>query len=117
MASDHYQTILGCDSVRTLDLRVRGDVHLYVPNVFSPNDDGSNDLIQPFLSDLDVDVYRWQVFDRWGNQVFETRNPSESWDGTFRGKPCAAGVYAYTLKMEILNCQEGMLGGDLTIIR
>ncbi len=115
--TDHYQTILGCDSVRTLDLRVRGDVQLYVPNVFSPNDDGSNDLIQPFLSDLDVDVYRWQVFDRWGNQVFETRDPSESWDGTFRGKPCAAGVYAYVLKIEIRDCQKSRLIGDFTLLR
>jgi len=115
--SDHYQTIKGCDSIRTLDLRVRGDVAIYVPNAFSPNDDGINDRIQPFCSDLNVDVYLWQVFDRWGNLVFETRNPSQSWDGTMRGKPCAEGVYAYTLKMEIRDCQESRIMGDLTIFR
>jgi len=115
--TDHYQTIMGCDSIRTLDLRVRGDIQIYVPNAFTPNDDGINDWIQPFLSDLNVDVYLWQVFDRWGNQVYETRNPSESWDGTFRGKPCAAGVYVYTFKMEIRDCQVGMLSGDLTLFR
>ena len=115
--SDHYQTITGCDSLRSLDLRVRGDVSIYVPNAFTPNDDGNNDQIQPFLSDLNVDVYRWQVFDRWGNQVFETHNPSDSWNGTFRGKPCSAGVYVYSLKMEIRGCQEGIYSGDLMLFR
>ncbi len=115
--TDQYQTVLGCDSLRTLDLRVRGDVQIYVPNAFSPNDDGVNDRIQPFCSDLNVDVYYWQVFDRWGNMVFETRNPAESWDGTFRGKACIPGVYVYSLKMEIRNCQNSMLSGDLTLLR
>lgn len=115
--TQQFQTVFGCDSIRTLDLRVRGDVSIYVPNVFSPNDDGNNDRIQPFLSDSNVDVFLWQVFDRWGNLIFETRDPTEAWDGTFRGKPCEAGVYAYTLKMEIRTCQQRMLRGDVTLVR
>ncbi|MFN0035876.1 MAG: gliding motility-associated C-terminal domain-containing protein [Saprospiraceae bacterium] len=115
--TQHFQTTLGCDSIRTLDLRVRGDVNIYVPTAFSPNDDGDNDRIQPYFSDQNLDVFLWQVFDRWGNMVFETRNPAASWDGTFRGKPCEPGVYIYTLKMEIRGCQQSMLKGDVTLVR
>lgn len=112
-----FQTILGCDSTYTLDLRVRGEVGIYVPNIFSPNDDGTNDQIQPFMSSQDIDFVQWQIFDRWGNLVFESRNPTDSWDGTYRGKPCPAGVYAYQLDLEILECQQTEQRGDITLIR
>ena len=115
--TDHYQTVMGCDSFRTLDLRVLGGIQIYVPNAFSPNDDGYNDCIQPFSSDLYVGSFLWQVFDRWGDLVFESRNPTDSWDGTCRAKPCSSGVYVYNLKIEIQECQEIMLHGDLTLLR
>lgn len=112
-----FQTLLGCDSIRTLDLRVRGDVSWFVPNVFSPNDDGQNDQIRPFLSDENLDVFVWRIFDRWGNLVFESRDSAQAWDGYFRGKPCLSGVYAYTLQLNIRDCQQSSLAGDFTLIR
>lgn len=115
--SQRYQTILGCDSIYTLDLRVRGEVGIYLPNVFSPNEDGINDQIQPYLSDQNIDFLQWQVFDRWGNLVFQSSNPNEPWDGTYRGKPCPAGVYAYQLDLEIIGCQKTKRMGDITLIR
>ncbi len=115
--TSRYTTALGCDSIRTLDLRVRGALRVYVPNIFSPNDDGQNDRIAPELSELDVDFYHWVVYDRWGNRVFESFTPELAWDGQFRGEACESGVYVYRLEMDIRDCQYVQLGGDIMLWR
>jgi len=112
-----FQTALSCDSIRTLDLRVQGDVNIYMPNVFSPNDDGLNDRIHANFSEGRIDLFHWQVFDRWGSLVFDTRDAAQAWDGSARGKPCAAGVYVYTLLLEIRGCQRSWIVGDVTLVR
>jgi gliding motility-associated-like protein len=115
--SRSYLTLQGCDSVRTLDLRVKSELKWFVPNVFSPDGDGDNDEITPFLSNNEPDRYCWQIFDRWGNMVFESRRPGQSWSGDFRGKPCAPGVYFFVLQMEIEGCQQSIWQGELTLLR
>lgn len=112
-----FQTTNGCDSIRTLDLRVRSDLKWFVPNVFSPDGDGFNDEIAPQLSDQDIDRFCWQVFDRWGGLVFESRRPGSTWNGDFRGKPCQPGVYIYSLLMEIEGCQLSQWQGDIMLLR
>jgi gliding motility-associated-like protein len=68
-----------------------------LPNVFTPNNDGKNDLFTPFLPFYFVDHIELQIFNRWGNLVYETTDPVINWDGTdFRtGKDLAEGVYHY----------------------
>ena len=69
---------------------------LYVPNVFSPNNDGFNDDFRAYPA-LNVEVmnYELQVFDRWGNKVFESHTSDLFWDGYYKGKKAATGTYAY----------------------
>jgi gliding motility-associated-like protein len=68
-----------------------------LPNVFTPNGDGSNDLFKPFPYRF-VSRINMKIFDRWGNQVFETTNPDILWDGKDlkTGKPLSEGVYFYS---------------------
>jgi gliding motility-associated-like protein len=62
-----------------------------LPNVFSPNDDGINDLYSAEIAGArEVDL---QIHNRWGNTVFATNDPNFEWDGTYNGKPLPAGVY------------------------
>ncbi len=66
-----------------------------VPNAFTPlNSDGVNDVFRPFLSFLPKSYY-FAVYNRWGNKVFETKNPLEGWDGKINGKYAREGVYVY----------------------
>jgi gliding motility-associated-like protein len=66
-------------------------VEYFLPNVFSPNDDGINDLYTAEIAGArEVDV---QIHNRWGNTVFATNDPNFEWDGTHNGKPLPAGVY------------------------
>lgn len=69
-----------------------------IPNVFSPNNDGINDLFS--LKGIPKG-YGFIILNRWGNVVFETNNPSvEFWDGTFRRQLCSDGVYFYKITNE-----------------
>ena len=99
------------------------EVHndIYVPNVFSPNGDGINDVFTPsFGADLDVMTIEGFIFDRWGNLVFQSRDLIFNWDGRFHDEQLQPGVFTYILRCTILkNGQEHSitLKGDLTLIR
>jgi len=95
----------------------------YRPNVFSPNDDGINDLFQ-ILSGTEAirSVKSFSVFDRYGNRVYNTRNrdfKSEEygWDGSANGSPAEMGVYSYLYEFILVNDAELVVSGDVTLIR
>lgn len=69
---------------------------LFIPNSFSPNGDGVNDTWKPVSLGYDYDFYNVQVFDRWGQLMFISTNPDESWDGLSQdGKEIPVGIYSY----------------------
>lgn len=94
-------------------VRVEFQVAVYVPNVFSPNDDAANDELRPSLSTSDLQAYDWLIFDRWGNLVFRTRDPAEGW----RGEQAEAGVYTYVMRLVTGFCGEVWRSGDVTLWR
>ncbi len=69
---------------------------LFMPNAFSPNDDGINEVFKPVTSDPSVE-FEMMIFDRWGQMVFETRDIYNGWEGDFRGDPCPAGNYVWKI--------------------
>lgn len=100
------------------------DCRVYVPNAFSPNSDGENDFLQCFLHcDFPGNPIKFQVYDRWGNQVFENHSKNTEdlqWDGTNRGKPLETGVYIWFFEYEYI--MEGkqinkILTGNSNLIR
>ncbi len=70
----------------------------YVPNTFSPNDDGVNDFFEIFSSCEKIQSFDLQVFDRWGNLIFQSDNIEKTWNGTYKGIVANTGVYSYFLK-------------------
>ena len=72
--------------------------NIYVPNTFSPNNDGINDELKPFIkTQLGIIDYKFQVFDRWGGLVFQTTNPSEGWRGGNPNNLLEQGVFLWKL--------------------
>lgn len=69
---------------------------LLVPNVFTPNGDGTHDEFRVVYRSL-KEFHCW-VFNRWGHQVYEWTDPAKGWDGTINGKPAAAGAYYYVIR-------------------
>jgi gliding motility-associated-like protein len=78
--------------------------NVYVPNAFSPNNDGVNDELLPFVPpQIQVVSFEMNIFDRWGNLVFKTTDPTFSWDGRWNGKEMPIGVYIYSFQMEYID--------------
>ncbi len=91
---------------------------LEVPNVFTPNGDGSNDVF--FLKVQNVGDINAKVFDRWGNQVYETNSNTGNieWDGkNMSGKDAAAGTYFYIIKATGKDGTEYEKKGNVSIYR
>jgi len=88
---------------------------LEVPNVFTPNGDGANDLFLVW-HDRPPDAFGLAVFNRWGQAVFETGDIARGWDGTWLGRPCAEGVYSYVVRFGS-GTQGGALAGFVHLAR
>lgn len=69
---------------------------IYIPNVFTPNSDGLNDYFQikTELKNIDFDIY---IFNRWGEQVYQSNTIEFKWDGTYKGNECQTGTYYYVI--------------------
>lgn len=114
-------TINGCDSTLVLTLSLQ-DKNVFMPNVFSPNSDGVNDYLKPYLSfNSALRIRSMQVFNRWGGQVYEENTDPGSelvgWDGTFLSKPAEIGVYVFLIILEQQNGELLSLSGDVMLLR
>ncbi|WP_162902805.1 gliding motility-associated C-terminal domain-containing protein [Taibaiella koreensis] len=90
-----------------------------MPNAFSPNGDGLNDVFAPVIeAQCKVAGYLFNVFNRWGELVFSTTVPGAGWDGTHKGSPAASGNYMFTIAYEKGTQHHSyVLKGDVTLIR
>ena len=66
-----------------------------MPNAFTPNNDGLNDVFKPVANNITLNDL--QIFNRWGQIIFETSDINKGWDGVFQGQKCAIGNYVYWL--------------------
>ncbi|HRV84436.1 MAG TPA: gliding motility-associated C-terminal domain-containing protein [Saprospiraceae bacterium] len=91
------------------------DCRVYVPNIFSPNGDGHNDVLA-IQTNCTLSTFSWQIWDRWGTLVFSTRDPSASWDGRVGQSMAPVGVYVF--RMNGLTPDGGVRDqGTITLIR
>jgi gliding motility-associated-like protein len=86
-----------------------------VPNAFSPNGDGENDML--YVLGDGVTMLNFIVYDRWGEKVFETMSLSAGWDGTFRGKELDPAVFSYYMNVTFVDGTSKIEKGDITLIR
>lgn len=110
----------GCIIQDSIFLKARlnincGPPNIFVPNGFSPNGDDNNDEVLvrgQFISDLKL-----EIFDQWGQKVFETIDQQKGWDGVFKGKALNPAVFVYQLTALCINGQTYTEKGNLTLIR
>ncbi len=105
----------GCIDSITLTVAVETDFYLYIPGAFTPDGDGYNECFE--IKGVGFEGYTFQVFDRWGNEVFATNDENECWDGTFRGKELPIGVYSYRLIAHLPFDEIAIREGTLQLLR
>jgi len=111
-----------CEARDEIRINVNNDRNIFIPNVFSPDGDGTNDIFMVFGGQGVVEVLSFRVYDRWGELLFEdsnftTNDPSHGWDGTFRGRDMNPGVYVFAAEVMFLDGARIPYSGDLTLIR
>ncbi len=92
-----------------------GPPDVYVPNAFTPDGNGSNDVVMVRGNNIKELIFR--IYDRWGELVFETNDQSIGWDGTYKGKPGDPAVYVYYLDIICIDEEEYFEKGNITLIR
>lgn len=109
----------GCVLTATVFIKVGelkcDEPFVFIPNAFTPNGDGINDVV--FVRSEILDDFVFMIYSRWGQKVFETMDQKVGWDGTFDGKPCQAGVYDYYFKGTCIDQQKLELKGNITLVR
>lgn len=88
---------------------------VYVPTIFSPNGDGNNDFF--CILDDCLSSGSFQVFNRWGELVFETSDITQCWDGTHRGVNVNSGVFVYQIEGSLVTGENIVVSGNVTVIR
>jgi len=109
--------INGCPGVaRTYVITVKPlNKDVFVPNVFSPNGDGKNDILYAYGNYIDkLDM---RIFNQWGEQITTITDKSKGWDGTHRGKAQPVGVYVYVLQATLSDGRTVKMKGSITLLR
>jgi gliding motility-associated-like protein len=89
------RTPVGCEGFDEIKIKVYKGPDIYVPTGFTPNSDGKNDLLIPVPVGI-KDLKFFRVFNRWGQLIFQTQNPSRGWDGRINGVTQPTGVFIWT---------------------
>lgn len=105
-----------CASEDSINVIVVDDCgEMFVPNAFSPNNDGVNDVL--YVRGQCLETLTFMVFNRWGQKVFETTDKTIGWDGTFKGDIMNTGVFVYRLEGKDYEGKGYSLKGNVTLIR
>jgi len=91
------------------------DKDTFVPNTFTPNSDGENDVL--YVRSAFIEQIYFAVYNRWGELVFETTDKTKGWDGLYKGRPADVGVFGWYLKVKCPNGEENFKKGNVTLIR
>lgn len=128
-------TDTGCTSTQTLNINLQtADVEpplspvippsptpiiIQLPSAFSPNNDGVNDQLTVItnLSNSDIANFNWQIYNRWGEQVFTTNSISSSWDGIYRSQVVTTDILVYQLQVQLTNGQIETRKGNIIVLQ
>ena len=107
----------GCTASDEITLSVSCTIDaLYVPNAFTPDNNGHNDVLFVRSNGI-IDITYFRIFDRWGKMLFESDEIESGWDGTFKGAAMPAGVYLYTLQASCGSNNPILKQGNVTLLR
>lgn len=115
---DIIQTVFndfGCSDTFGIRIIVDPNLSFYIPNSFTPNGDGLNDTF--FGTGEGIQDYEMWIFNRWGQQLFYSKNKDRHWEGVMNGNPVEAGMYLYKFIIRNINNRTNIYSGEVHLIR
>lgn len=110
---------MGCTATDEITITVRlpqcDETDVFLPSAFTPNGDGTNDVL--FLRSNFIDAMELVIFNRWGEEVFSSKDQSLGWDGTYKGEKLAPDAYAYTLRVTCINQVDYAIRGNISLLK
>ncbi len=110
----------GCFAESCQDLYFPGELLVYVPSAFTPDNDNLNEVFKPIVTGFEPETYRFSIYNRWGEQIFTTDNPNAAWNGSVNGGDYYApnGAYVWTVEVtDAYSAERRQLKGHVTLIR
>ena len=119
-SSKTFYTVLrsfnGCLDTASVKVNVEDNTkELFIPNAFTPNYDGRNDIFKVYGTS--VKSIEMRIYNQWGNLLYETKDNNKGWDGTYKGKQQPVGIYLYTIKIYLYNNSSVTRNGTISLIR
>ncbi|MFI5221680.1 MAG: gliding motility-associated C-terminal domain-containing protein [Bacteroidia bacterium] len=120
VAEGYYPVVLYtfrefCSDSMLQIIRVRGSEFVWVPNAFTPNGDGSNDVFKVIYKNTNGGTLK--IFNKWGQRIFSTTDLNIGWDGTFEGTPSPVDVYVFVVEYLTNEGEMKLIKGNVTLIR
>jgi gliding motility-associated-like protein len=112
----HGIDIHGCRDSEVVNINIDFGMNEVIPSAFTPNGDGRNDVFR-ILNMRYQKLLDFRIYNRWGQQVFQTTNVEKGWDGTFNGVPQDMGVYNYVIIVALPDGTERTHTGTVTIVK
>ncbi len=106
-----------CGDTRDQIIISKGLCKIYVPTLFTPNNDNKNDVFK-IEGGEEVKDFQLTIYNRWGTKIFETKNITQGWNGTINNKPQPAGAYIFFIQFkDALTNQSEMIKGTVMLVR
>ena len=106
---------LGCKDSIYIDVYVFPEFRLYIPNCFTPNADGMNDSFLPSM--IGVEQFNLEIYNRWGERIYQSNDQKTGWDGYFGGDKCPQDGYVYRLTVKAVRQSPKTFTGSVTLLR
>ena len=105
----------GCDDETSERVLVKPAITLYIPNSFTPNEDGINETFSG--QGIGLEKYEMWIYNRWGENIFYSASMNDGWDGTFKGKQVESGMYIYKFNIVDVAKEQQQYTGEVYLMR
>ena len=104
-----------CEAINSASIFIKPKKAWYIPNIFSPNADGINDVLYAYIKGIKKMTFN--IYNRWGENVFTSIDPLMGWDGYYKGKEAEVGVYTYSIHVIYWDNEPVKTKGSITLVR
>ncbi|TXC78627.1 choice-of-anchor L domain-containing protein [Luteibaculum oceani] len=115
--SASFETEFGCLGQSHAFITLASEDILYIPTAFTPNGDGVNDAFAIEVVGVEPSAFSVHIFDRWGEELFSSKDPFFKWDGSYLGELCKGDVYVWAIRYKTLDGKQKNLSGRVTLVR